>query len=713
MANKKTKIIFILFGLLIIITAVLAIYFGGGSLFKGSIIAETKTKEAEGPIECGPHNSKGLTFADEPYEYWGISDEACSCDSGANWTVNPSLPSLRNCGEDGVSACLRLENEQKPCVCEFGYTEENFACVPVEQPSGPCVFTTPEIDYCIPGGQCIENAHLEQNRCQCDDGYEFKDGKCEAISGTPDTSNISTKSIDSGINKSYVDVSDRFQSATDIITKVAKCPDSSMDANCICPDDSYYDSVNEECVEITCDFDKQHVSETYMHNTESYDHTSPAGRAKIEDYYKAQDSYLDECVTEEEETSIVEETAEEEEAAVVEEATEEELTEEEAVVEEESAPLSCDQLFAILSQAFHDLDWGTYESTMEALDEDECLGYCESRFYWAIMYISLRDAIAARLYYDDENCTSCVMYNALASYAADVMSGYDDFIETDAQMLKELLETSLDYCESPGDLQEFKNSLEFDESMFFTYKDEKPKAAGLIGSLIPTAYAQSDNFSDDVDSVIEEVYNDKFTLPEPEAPPTVAECRSLEIVKPDAAKGDQPTILVPLSGYINEQLAIQVDTDPDAVSLYRYKSLEATITFDNQGHIYDTIKTSVVMNHTDTSKGDIVTVWALDSNGEGIQSCHDSFVVQINTPEPPPVTAAPVTTTYVPPVTAAPVSAPVTAAPQVQYVVAAPTTQTLYHNAAVPGSPANGPGVLLYFAGAGIGGVLLRRRKRK
>lgn len=719
---KKTgKILLMIAGVVLVSGTIIGILVYGptGEFFKGSTIPSDHTF-----IDCDA--SKGLTEK-LPEGWWGIEDESCTCDTSKNWVQGPDIPN-QFCGEN--ISCLRLEEYETPCVCMSGYHLDNGQCVQdiiVAMPATikvtgvvsttdeteeetsesdvACLFTTPEIDYCIPGGQCIDNAHVEQNRCQCDDGYEFKDGKCSAVS----TTDVETKEA-SDIEKSYVYVGDKFTSKDDITTKFVECPDSSMDANCICPDDSYYDSVNEECVKITCDLDKQRVTNTYMHNTESYDHTSEAGRSLVEDYYKEQGAYESDCVEEE---AVVEEETEEEEAL-----TEEETTEEEEALTEEEAVLTCDELFAILSQAFHDEDWDTYETTMDSLDEDECFGYCESRFYWTIMYISLRDAIAARLYYDDENCTSCIMYNALASYAAKIMSGYDDFIETDAQMLRELLKSSLDYCEAPAGLKEFKNELNFDEDMFFLYNppEEKPKVSGIFKSFIPTAYAQSTEFSDDVESVIDDVYNETFELPEPEAPPT-PECRSLEIIKPDAAVGDQPTILIPLSGYVNEELAIQVDADADAVSLYRYKSLEATITFDNQGHIYDTIKTSVIMNHTDTSKGDIVTVWALDNEGEGIQTCHDSFVVQINTPEPPPVvTAAPVTTTttttYVPPTTSATTTAaPVTSEPQVQQVV---TAAPVYHAAAaVPTSPENGPGILLYLAGAGIGGVLLKRRKRR
>ncbi|MFC1655613.1 EB domain-containing protein [Patescibacteria group bacterium] len=674
---------------------------GGGGRLTGSLIQVP---------ECSPNNIKGLTISDAPYDWWGITDEQCECNDSENWTINSSLPTYTGayCDEAYGVSCYRLEQENTPCVCKTGFHLEDFNCVEDES-SAMCIFSTPEIDYCTSGGTCIDNSHLEQNRCQCDSGYEFKEGKCEAETATVESGTF-TKVVGTGITKSYVDMTERFPGTATDTKNVTQCADSSMNSSCICPDDTYFDSVNGDCVEITCDLDKQKVDETYNHNVESYDHTSVAGRAMLENYYKEVGSYADDCAEEEvvaEETTTEEEAAVEEEAEeeTAEETAEEETAEEEEVAEEEVA-LTCDQLFALLSQAFRDVDWDVYESTMEALDADECFGYCESRFYWTVMYISLRDSIAARLYYDDENCTSCVMYNALAGYAAELMTDYTDFIETDAQMLRDLLESSLDYCEAPTDLQEFKDGLEFDDSMFFTYEEEAPKVAGIFSSFIPTAYAQSSDFSDDVDSVIDDVFSEKFELPELEVPPT-PQCRSLDIVKPDAAVGDQPTILIPLSGYVNEELAILVDTDPNAVSLYRYKSLEATITFDNQGHIYDTIKTSVVMNHTDTSKGDIVTVWALDSEGAGIQECHDSFVVQINTPEPPPVVSAPATT-YVPPV-AAPPAAPVTSAPQVQQVVA---PAPVFHAAAAPNSPENGPGMLLYLAGAGIGGALLRRRKK-
>ncbi len=670
--SKKTvkigKILLIVVGIVFVVGSIagILIYSPSGEIFQGKTIVSDHTL-----IDCD--ETKGL-IEKLPESWWGIQDESCTCDISKTWRQNPDVPN-QFCGEN--ISCLRLEEYPEPCVCASGY----------ELKDGQCV-------------QSLKTVNLAPITLK-PTGFTTttNDTKAETVE-TDDTTEKST------IQKSYVDVSDRF-GGTNTITKTIttpQCADSSMDANCICPDDTYFDSVNKECVDITCDFDKQRVVETYNHRTESYDHTSVAGRALIEDYYKEEGSYEQDCAAD---VAVEEAVIPEEETA-----PEEEVLEEEAVPEE--AVLTCDRLFANLSEAFRALDCNTYESTMETLDDDECFGYCESKFYWTIMYISLRDSIAARLYYDDENCTSCIMYNALAGYAAKLMSSYSDFVDTDAQMLRELLESSLDYCEAPSSLQEFKDGLEFDDSMFFMYKppQEKPKVAGIFRSFIPTAYAQSGEFSEDVDSVIGDVFNERFELPEPEAPPA-PQCRSLEIVKPDAAVGDQPTILIPLSGYVNEELAIQVDTDPDAVSLYRYKSLEATITFDNQGHIYDTIKTSVIMNHTDTSKGDIVTVWDLDNEGAGIQECHDSFVVQINTPEPPPASAAPPATTYVPP-TPAPPPPPITSEQQFQQVaVPQPPPTPAVHAAAIPRSPENGPGMLLYLAGAGIGGVLLRHRKRK
>lgn len=479
---QKKKILFAIIGLLVVVTAVSAVLLQSGENFKGfSLIPSTITETYEVPEACGPHNIKGLIPADEPYVFGNITDEMCKCDASSNWIINPSFASMD----------VRLEDAEKPCVCNYGYKEENFACVPVSQEETEeqtvtlmtedydradvsdsetalvlnldrplstvytlpeaepdeadepgCIFTYPETDSCTPNGECIDNSHLEGKRCQCDEGYEYKDLKCEKIE----------------------------ESSFGLITNFEL----------------------REPVEFT----------------------------------------------------------------------------------------------SVLSG--------------ESSDEEEVLA------------------------------------------EEDVTSEVEDFLEEESA------------------------------------EEESPE---------------------------EEAVETMQALPEPV-------CRSLNIVRPEYFQPTegQKVIRIPSAGFINQELAIVVDSDPGAVNLFRYKSMEGTITFDNQGTVLDTKKTSVLMNSTDTSKGDIVTVWAMDEDLNGLQDCHDTLYVEIEEEEEEAVVAEqPIELSELEVANVASVvpentiSEAVTV-PQAIYQpepVYEPTYEiATLHTAAVPEVPKNGPEVIFYVVGA-------------
>jgi hypothetical protein len=403
----------------------------------------------------------------------------------------------------------------------------------------------------------------------------------------------------------------------------------------------------------------------------------------------------------------------------------ESLTEETDEPETQPEPVvSCDGLENALSQAFYDRDWELYESVMQDLEDDECHEYCLNNFYWSVMYISLRDIINARDYYQDEQCTDCEMARDLNSYAAEEYSDIE-MDQSDEELLSELTVNTLDYCPRPESFEEFVNSLIFDAVKYFGQPGETEANNYNRGFAdlfeIKTAYAQSSPFSEDVESVLQETYDEQV---EPEAEP---QCRSLEIIRPGDAVGDMPVVMVPQTGFQDEELAIQVDADEGAVVMYRYRSLEGTITFDNEGTVYDTEDETVLMNHTDTTKGDIVSVWALNPEMQGIQECHDAFYVEFEEQEqaampgpPDEPEPAPATEPLVQPEPEAVAQAP---RPQPQQTQPAPVQQpqAQLHGApegftafqAAPKSTSKtGPG-FLYLIGAAAAGAYIKRKRQK
>lgn len=361
------------------------------------------------------------------------------------------------------------------------------------------------------------------------------------------------------------------------------------------------------------------------------------------------------------EEQVYRSTAKEEDAKVsdtddtrtAQESTEE--TDPKTTATDDSAPeplVTCEGLENALSQAFYSKNWTKYEAVMADIDEYDCYTYCMNNFYHTVMYISLSDLMNARSYYQDDQCTDCEMVSDLNAYAAEEYSRTGGTIDqTEHDILYDLTINTLNYCAPPHpeSFNAFINSLVFDAAKYFGQRREaalnksndKENLKKGLSQIFPTAYAQSDSYTVDVEDTIREAYYDMYGTEE------VSECRSLEIIRPEDAVGDTPVVVVPQTGFQNTEIAIQVDADSEAVSLYRYKSLEATITFDDEGTIYDTEAKSALMNHRDTSKGDIVTVWALDNDMQGIQECHDSFYVEFEEDmEPPPMAPPPIDETY-------------------------------------------------------------------
>ncbi|MBN1494769.1 hypothetical protein JW911_03490 [Candidatus Peregrinibacteria bacterium] len=220
-----------------------------------------------------------------------------------------------------------------------------------------------------------------------------------------------------------------------------------------------------------------------------------------------------------------------------------------------------------------------------------------------------------------------------------------------------------------------------------------------------------------------------------------AQCNSLEIVEPLNAKADgQAIVTLNSGGYLNERLAIIVNTSPDIVSGYRFRSDKGTVTFNGQGiqdgdSLYYDVPfdiTSVRMNGGPAEgESDTITVWAKDMSGRGITTCNDSFAVNVpkmqiayspSEPSYPPdiqqtvIPAEPtqITTPAAPAVPSLPVVMPPEASELEPAVILHPgAEEEAPQVTAPPQIVEDGPGVLIYFVGAGLGGLLFSRRKNK
>ncbi len=122
----------------------------------------------------------------------------------------------------------------------------------------------------------------------------------------------------------------------------------------------------------------------------------------------------------------------------------------------------------------------------------------------------------------------------------------------------------------------------------------------------------------------------------PQTPP--AECKSLNITDPS-----QLLVTVDQNGFNNENLAFTVDKDNGAVSAYRVRSNNGTITFNNGGsniqlnEVSNVNQFNATMDGGPSSPNNNETVWvsALRPNGTAWPDCIDYFTVQLEEEQAP------------------------------------------------------------------------------
>ncbi len=216
-------------------------------------------------------------------------------------------------------------------------------------------------------------------------------------------------------------------------------------------------------------------------------------------------------------------------------------------------------------------------------------------------------------------------------------------------------------------------------------------------------------------------------------------CRNLKIVAPAEAQRDgSPEFIIPASGFINENLTVQIDGDQGSWGNIKYNttSENGDITFNDQATL-STTDLTVTMDGKPSGQSETITVWALDpETNVGIDTCHDSFTVKLDDDGPPSLTYTPPEEeeddppsltytppeeeeddppilTYTPPVEEEPPSpstyippAPVHEAPPEE-----PTPAPVLH-AAAPATPQTGPGVLIPIIGLALGGAWMRRKRK-
>jgi hypothetical protein len=255
----------------------------------------------------------------------------------------------------------------------------------------------------------------------------------------------------------------------------------------------------------------------------------------------------------------------------------------------------------------------------------------------------------------------------------------------------------------------------------------------------------------DVTGAVTATCEDTLRITRPSPPPErepVRECRSLRIVNPPEAVNGVPTVTIDEDGYVNEELRIEIDADAGAVEQLKYASDNDTITFDGQNPYWVGPNVlSVDMNGgPDPGGSDVVSVWAVDPAGSGIQECNDGFVVQVERPpecpecpecpepepcppcpecpEPEPCPPCPEDGVCPPcpepePCPPCPEpgepepTEPRPSAPEEPEPAPAPEEPEQPLRPGAPEQPKTGPGVLLYVIGAGVGGAILRRRKNR
>lgn len=221
---------------------------------------------------------------------------------------------------------------------------------------------------------------------------------------------------------------------------------------------------------------------------------------------------------------------------------------------------------------------------------------------------------------------------------------------------------------------------------------------------------------------------EKERVPEDKKEPTPKVCKSLKITKPvDAQDGE---VTLDADGYTDETLLIEVEDEGEVVD-YKFTSVSDNekITFNGEKTL-DTTNTAIKLN-ADLDEGDeyIITVWARgedeDGNLVGLGDCHDSFTIKrAKAPTDTPTTPPDKTTTTISQTEPEPETEEVEI-PEV--VVIQPTSapeqpsepaqaEELHAAAPAPTAPIvpkSGPAALIYLVGAGIGGAIISRRKKK
>ncbi|MFC1656177.1 hypothetical protein ACFL3C_04875 [Patescibacteria group bacterium] len=276
-------------------------------------------------------------------------------------------------------------------------------------------------------------------------------------------------------------------------------------------------------------------------------------------------------------------------------------------------------------------------------------------------------------------------------------------------------------------VQEYKYSTSDNDLELVDMSDDLKK--GLKGGPAPGQSIAIDVVAIDAAGNELKQCTDRLTVsrdkPKDDGGPTPKVCKSLKITKPvDAQDG---SVTLDAAGYDDETLLIEVVDEGEVVD-YRFTSVNDNdkITFNGEQTL-DTTNTAIKLS-ADLDAGDeyIVTVWARgeDDAGNlvGLGDCHDSFTIKrpstpTDTPDDPPEDP-PTTTTIsqgdpepeteeleIPEVE---VTQP-TSAPE-------PTTEPVQVeelHAAAPMVPKSGPAALIYLVGAGLGGVLVTRRRKK
>jgi hypothetical protein len=229
---------------------------------------------------------------------------------------------------------------------------------------------------------------------------------------------------------------------------------------------------------------------------------------------------------------------------------------------------------------------------------------------------------------------------------------------------------------------------------------------------------------------------DKITIIHKKPPTEEPRCLSLAITDPYYADLGQNINVAELpaaeyteaDGYKNIALEVEAQvTDPSAITGYEYKSEFGRVKFDDgtgpQTTLVSTSDTVVMTGGPQQDEDETITVTA-QKLGDNIEICSADFTIfydedrppEIPPPDFPPGTPPPRETP--PPPEEVPDEPPVIIIepePEVEEIVITPPVEIVepeLHEAA-PVQPKTGPGMLIYLVGAGLGGAILSRRRRK